>query len=252
MSVQDEHKIEEVMSALKGNRFGSVYAATREEARRIILEMIPLHTRVGIGDSASLRQIGVIEELEKRGTEIVNPFCRELTSDLTQYDAFEGMLRKSLASDVFLTGANAVTMDGKLVYIDGVGNRIAGVIFGPKKVILAVGRNKIVPTVEEALARVKNVIAPVHARQKKKATPCATTGSCSDCNSKERICSITTVVEKNPLRSNITVILIDEDLGLAWDAAWPRERQAMIESEYAKVTWEFVVPRHPKKASNRN
>lgn len=208
--------------------------------------MAPLEARIGIGDSATLRQIGIIDELVRRGTEVVNPFVKDLTDSLEKNNDREIVLRRSLGCDIFLTSTNVITIDGKLVNIDGVGNRIAGIIFGPPKVILAIGRNKIVSDVDQALKRIKNVIAPAHAKHKKKRTPCATTGECVDCDSKERMCSITAIIEKKPLRRDVTVILIDEDLGLGWDVCWPEQRKRMIETEYAKVTWEIISPWHPK------
>ena len=247
--VGEEDLIEKVLSSLKTNRFNTAFAKDKEEAKEIISKMVPLDATVGIGDSATLRQIGVIEELKKRGIEIVNPFVKELTVELIKYDAFKRMLLESLQCDIFLTGTNAITVDGKLVNIDGVGNRIAGTIFGPKKVIIIIGRNKIVTDVSEALKRIKNVIAPVHAKHKRRKVPCVTMGKCVDCDSQERLCNIIAIIEKNPNMGNITVILVDEDLGLGWDVSWPNERQQRIESQYEEVSWEFILPWHPKTIS---
>jgi len=150
------------------------------------------------------------------------------------------MSKEIFTCDVLITGTNAITTDGKLVNIDAVGNRVAAMIFGPKKVIIVVGRNKIVKDVKEALHRIKNVIAPYHAKTKDFATPCAQTGKCSDCSSNRRICSVTTIMEKKPWRTDITIVLIDEDLGLSWDEKWSTERIARIKSDYEKVTWVFA------------
>jgi hypothetical protein len=249
MHMKDDDQMQTVLSSLEANRFQPVFAANREDAKKIILEMVPLDVRVGIGDAATLRQIGVIGELEKKVSEVINPFVRELTVDLNKYETFQRMLLESLRCDIFLASTNAITMDGKLVNIDGVGNRIAGTIFGPSKVILAVGRNKIVSDVDEALKRIKNVIAPTHAKHKKKRVPCATMGKCVDCNNEERLCNIIAIIEKKPHRGSISVIVIDEDLGLGWDVSWPEERRRRIEAEYGDVTWEFINPWHPKVVS---
>jgi len=251
MNMKHGDQIQRVLSSLEANRFQPVFAANGDEAKKIIAEMVPRNAMVGIADSATLRQIGVIGELERKVAGVINPFVRELTVDLNKYDTFQRMLLESLRCDVFLTSVNAITMDGKLVDIDGVGNRIAGTIFGPSKVILAVGRNKIVADVDQALKRIKNVIAPAHSKHKKKRVPCATTGKCVDCNSEERLCNIIAIIEKRPHRGNISIVLIDEDFGLGWDVSWPEERRRRIESGYGEVTWEFINPWHPKQGLNR-
>jgi hypothetical protein len=119
-------------------------------------------------------------------------------------------------------------------------------IFGPKKVIIIVGRNKIVKDVEDALYRIKNVIAPHHAKTKEFRTPCSQTGNCNDCSSNRRICNVTTIIEKKPWRTDITIILIDEDLGLSWDEEWQNTRINKIRSNYEKATWVFTSSFQPK------
>ncbi len=247
--MEDASLIQKVVKALEANRFHTSVARDREEARRIVLEMVTPGATVGMGDSATIKQMGVIDELKKRAKEVVNPYVGELTLDSTQFDRFQELKRKSVRCDVFLTSTNAVTIDGKLVNIDGAGNRIAGMIFGSKKVIIVAGRNKIVPDVDQALKRIKNVIAPVHAKHKRMRVPCATAGECIDCSSKERLCSITAIIEKQPHGADITVVLVDEDLGLGWDVSWPKDRKERIESRYGDVTWEFNTPWHPIKGS---
>jgi hypothetical protein len=148
--------------------------------------------------------------------------------------------RKIFSCDVLVAGANAVTEDGKLVNVDAVGNRVASMVFGPRKVFIIAGKNKIVKNVDEALHRIKNIVAPFHARTKGFATPCARTGKCSDCNAPKRICNVISIMEKRPWRTEISVILVDEDLGLSWDETWPEERIGKIKSNYEKVTWAFA------------
>jgi hypothetical protein len=113
-------------------------------------------------------------------------------------------------------------------------------IFGPRKVFIIAGRNKIVKDVNEALYRIKNLIAPFHARTKGFATPCAQAGKCIDCNAPKRICSVVSIIERRPWRTEISVILVDEDLGLSWDETWPEDRIRRIKSNYEKVTWVFA------------
>ena len=122
--------------------------------------------------------------------------------------------RQSLLVDLFFTGTNAVTEDGQLVNLDMIGNRIGGLTFGPKEVVVLAGRNKIVPDVEDAMLRIKNYTAPVNAMRLDMRTPCAKTGRCEDCVSPSRICNTWTITEKSFPKGRVKVILINDDLGL--------------------------------------
>jgi hypothetical protein len=230
----------EALQSLSENNFEVKFAESTDSAKRTVLDSVSKDAVVGIGDSATVRQIGIIEELEKRGNKVLNPFSKELTTNSSLIGVRGEISRKIFSCDVFVTGTNAVTADGKLVNIDAVGNRVASMIFGPKKVFIVVGKNKIVKNVEEAIHRIKNVIAPYHAKVKEFSTPCAKTGRCVNCNSAKRICNVTTIIEKKPWRSDMTVILVDEDLGLGWNETWPEERINRIKSNYEKVTWVFA------------
>ncbi len=231
------------LEALKRNRFAAHYAGDAAEARGLVLELVPSEATVGIGDSATLRQLNVLPQLLARGNRVVNPFDRDLSSDPNR--AAERQLAWSQVNGtaVFLTGTNAVTADGKLVNTDCAGNRVAGMLYGHAKVVLVVGRNKIVKDLNEALERVKKVLAPAHALAKKMPTPCAETSVCSDCSAPYRLCNVTVIMEKKPFRADMTVILVDEDLGLGWDSAWSRERIERIRKAYQRETWPFPVRR---------
>ncbi|MDP2916364.1 MAG: lactate utilization protein [Dehalococcoidia bacterium] len=235
--------IEATLKSLKVNGFGAHYVRDRTEARELMLKMIPSGASIGVGDSATVRQTAILEELIKRGNNVTNPFTRELTIGILEDPAksrlFSQTVRRTLGTDVFLTSCNAVTQDGKLVSVDRVGNRVAGTIFGAEKVILPVGRNKIVKDVAQAIDRIKNVLAPAHARRKKYGTPCTVKGECTDCRSPERICNITVILERKPLLTDLSVILINEDLGLGWAPDWDEKRVSAIESAYYENTWSF-------------
>ena len=123
------------------------------------------------------------------------------------------MRRRILTADVFVCSSNAITEDGKLYNVDGTGNRVAAMTFGPRKVVLACGINKIVKDVDEAERRVREWAAPMNARRLGLETPCAKTGLCSDCSSPQRICNIRSLLVKRPLRTDFTVLLIGERLG---------------------------------------
>lgn len=232
-----------VMRSLKANGFNVHFVQTRLEGREIMLKMIPQNGLIGVADSVTLRQIGILEALTQRGNEIINPFVPEMTEgikkDQDKRRKFMNMIRKTFTSDVFLTGTNAVTLDGNIVNIDRNGNRVAGIIYAAPRVILAVGRNKIVKDVNAAIDRIRNVLAPAHAKQKGYKTPCAEKGKCYDCNSPDRLCNITLILEKKPLSTDISVVLINEDLGLGWDPGWDETRIAGIRDDYYRYSWPF-------------
>ncbi len=235
-------KMRKAMESLVANNFFVHFAENGEIACAVILDMIPKDAVVGIGDSATVRQIEILDKLEAARVKILNPFSRTLTTDPGKREIRYMLSRKIFTSDVLITGTNAVTVDGKLINIDAVGNRVSAMIFGPKQVIIIAGKNKIVKDVKEAFHRIRNVIAPHHARTKAFGTPCTQTGKCSNCNSKRRICNVTTIIEKEPWQTRITVILVDEDLGLSWNERWQNERIAKIKLNYERATWVFARP----------
>jgi len=238
-------ELQETLKNLRANGFEARIAKNRAEAKELLFGAISKGAVVGAGDSATVRQLGIIEDLEKLGFQVLNPFTKGLTADPSKTATRDNISRQLFSCDVVVAGTNAVTRDGKLVNIDAVGNRVASMIFGPRKVFIIVGRNKIVKDVEEALHRIKNVIAPFHARTKNFATPCAQTGKCNDCSAPRRICSVTTIMERRPWRTDIAVILVDEDLGLGWDKNWTEERIQKIKSGYERVTWVFAGAKRP-------
>jgi hypothetical protein len=144
------------------------------------------------------------------GKEILNHGAPDLTPEERL-----AIARRQLTCDLFLTGSNAVTLSGALVNIDGNGNRGAAMFFGPREVIVVVGRNKLVDgSVQDAVERIKQYASPANARRLDLATPCATTGFCSDCNSPQRICRVTTIIEKRPRNTDIRVLVVNEEMGL--------------------------------------
>ncbi len=237
--------IELTLKSLKANRFDVRFAQTTTEAKEMMLEMIPLAASVGVGDSTTLRQIGILEELIRRGTEVINPFTRELTQGMGDnlFIRMRQTERRIFGADVFLTSSNALTEDGKIVSIDGAGNRVAAMIFGAPKVILPIGRNKIVRDVATAIYNIKNIIAPIHAKRTEHKTPCAVTGKCNDCDSPDRICNITVILEKRSMYTDLSIILINEDLGLSWNPTWDDKRISEIRSSYYQNSWAFFRPK---------
>jgi L-lactate utilization protein LutB len=206
--------VDETLEALKQNGFRPVYVANRKEALQRILEEIPFEATVGAGDSLTLKEIGVFEELKRRGFKLFWPFDEKVAKEERR-----NIARKALLTDVFLSGSNALTMDGKIVNVDATGNRVAGMVFGPKKAIIVVGVNKIVKNVEEALERIRKVAAPLNAKRIREERgwellPCVEAGECVDCNVENRICNITAIIEKKPRAIDIAIIIVGEKLGL--------------------------------------
>jgi len=237
MSLETSEDVKMTLKALEANNFEAKFVEDKREAVRLVLNLIPRGAVVGVGDSATLRQMSVLDELIRRGNRVIDPFSKEFTIDKP---SLRGEIqREALKSDVFITSSNAITLDGKIVNVDAVGNRVVGMVFGPKKVIIVVGRNKLVHDVDEALSRIKDAIAPYHARRKALKTPCAATGVCNDCASPQRICNVTIILNKKPRRIESTVIVVDGDWGLSWDETWPRERVDRIKTNYDEVTWIF-------------
>jgi L-lactate utilization protein LutB len=221
------------LKALEANNSKTIFVETKEEACQALLEIIPRNALVGFGDSATLKQIAISDELVKRGNTVINPFTEEFRRN--KKVSWEKATRDALLSDVFMSSSNAVTRDGKIVNIDNGGNRVAGMIYGPNEVIIVVGRNKIVQDVDEALFRIQNIITPYHAKRKGFKTPCAITGMCNDCNAPRRLCNVTAIFQKR--RIDTTVVMVNQDLGLSWEESWPQERIEKIKANYNEVTF---------------
>ncbi len=196
------------VNALKANNFNALFYATKEEAVSKAISFIPKNATVGIGGSISIREIGLLEIINKQGNTVFSHWEKDLTTEEKLNNR-----KKSLTCDVYLTSSNAITLNGELVNIDGSGNRIAAMSFGPQKTIIIAGANKLVDTLEEAFARIRNITAPLNGIRLSRKTPCALIGQCTDCDSPERMCNISVVFHKKPNLSDITVILVGESLG---------------------------------------
>jgi hypothetical protein len=201
-------QIERTAKALRKNNFDVRIVPGRVAALREIFDMIPENATVGVGGSMTLTDIGFFEEAEKRPFTLLNPSLRTLSPE-----EFMEARRHILLADVFLSSSNAVTEDGLLYNVDATGNRTGAMTFGPKKVILVCGFNKIVKDLDAAQKRVKDRVAPMNAKRLGMKTPCAETGVCADCASPQRICNIYSVLAKKPIRTDLTVLLVGEQLG---------------------------------------
>ncbi|MHB9096493.1 MAG: lactate utilization protein [Syntrophales bacterium] len=238
--------LEKTLAALCSRHIKGIFAEDLKEANQKILDLIPQDTVVGFGDSTAARQLGVLQVLEARGTKILNAFVPKRSEiDIGDFRQWrQRIVHEATLCDVFLTGTNALTQDGKLVNVDATGNRVAGMFWGHPLSIIIVGRNKIVRNLDEALDRIKNIIAPTHFRirsgelgGRKRGTPCVATGKCNDCRSIDRGCNIYTIIEGKPARTDLHVIVVNRDLGLGWDPSWPQERITKILDGYKKFVW---------------
>jgi hypothetical protein len=223
-----------------------IFAESPKEAAEKALGLIPRHVTVGLGDSSTVRTIGLLKRLEEKNIRVLNPFkLQDPNIDPEEaYEYTERTSRDATLCDVFLTGTNAITQDGRLVNVDAVGNRVAGMFWGHPVTIIIVGKNKIVTDLDEAFDRIRNTIAPNHSflksadlGGKKPKMPCSTTGQCDDCRSVDRACNIFTIIENKPLRTNINVVIVKEDLGLGWDPSWPEDRIKRIIDNHKKYVW---------------
>jgi hypothetical protein len=157
----------------------------------------------------SIVGLEVEARLREMGREILNHANPALSRDERM-----DVMRRQLTCDLFLSGTNALTLSGELVNIDATGNRAAAMFFGPRKVVVVAGRNKLVDgTAHDAIQRVKNWATPPNAKRLNFKTPCASTGFCSDCNSPDRLCRVTTIIDRKPRFTDLRVLVVNADLG---------------------------------------
>jgi hypothetical protein len=204
-----EKLAQHLIKHLTKRRMEASFAPTAAQAREEILAMIPEGSSVGRCGSMSAVEMGLWEALAaKPGVEIIDPYQPGLSPEESADRRTRGLI-----ADFMIASSNAITLDGKLVNLDGLGNRVAAMCYGPKKVILVVGLNKVAPDLETAMARVKHHAAPINAIRLGRATPCVETGLCSDCRSPERICYMWSIIEGHMLANRIHVKLVGQDLG---------------------------------------
>lgn len=183
------------------------YFETFEELKTYILNIIPSSCTVGIGHSATLSKLDITASLLKRDNIV---YDKELAKDKNEG---KHLKKKALLTDWYITGSNAISVDGRIVNVDHSGNRVAAISFGPDKVIIIVGKNKVVDTVEEAVKRVKNVSAPLNAKRAGFNPPCISAGKCVDCVSNERVCNSLSIIEGQSDSNRIKLFIVNEECG---------------------------------------
>ena len=203
-----EQKIERTIKALNDNNMNGYLVDTKEELIDKIKEIVEENAVVSCGGSMSLFETGVIGHLRSGRYKFLDRYKEGLTSE-----EINKIFRDSFSADAYFSSSNAVTEDGNLYNVDGNGNRVAAMLFGPSKVILVVGENKIVKNIDEAIKRNREISAPANAKRLNKSTPCTKVGYCMDCKNKDKICREYTVVTSQGNKDRIHVIFLREEIG---------------------------------------
>jgi len=203
-----EERAKKVIERLEAHDFKAIYVKSKAEAVEEILKHVIPNAKIGVGGSVTIRELGILDQLKVKGNLLYDHWVPGLTKE-------ESLKTRKfqMTSDLFLSGVNAITLNGELINIDFAGNRTNATTYGPGKVILVVGYNKIVEDVQEAIKRIKNVAAPINAKRLNIDVPCAKVGKCVDCNSPNRICRVVMIHERRPFLTDMLIILVGEELG---------------------------------------
>lgn len=201
-------RAETCLAALEKNEFSAHAVADVAAARDLLLDLSAGYSSYGFGGSDTVRQLGLTEALEGRGKTLYDHWQADLSPEADlQLRLEQGRC------DCFFCSANAVSTSGEIVNVDGIGNRTNAMTFGPRKVFIVAGMNKVVTSLDAALRRVREVAAPMRAKSLDRQTPCTKTGTCQDCRSPQRICRVTAILHRKPILTDITVVLIHRALG---------------------------------------
>lgn len=198
-----ESRFIELQEILTKNGFGFKMFNNALEAKMELLSQIKTGESIGIGGSMTVQEMDIYDDLRDKGNDVYWHWKKDV----------ENATAKAINSDIYITSTNALTMDGKLVNMDGNGNRVGSMIFGHKDVYIIVGKNKICKDYEEARERIRNIAAPMNAKRLNLGTPCTHTGKCIDCDSPQRICKAEVILHKNPGATKVHIYLVNEELG---------------------------------------
>lgn len=204
----NEQRIKRTIESLDNNNMNGYLVNTKEELFSKIEQLVPESSVVSCGGSMSLFEYGVIDYLRNGKYTFLDRYKEGLTSE-----QITKIFKESFLADAYFASSNAVTEDGKLYNVDGNGNRVAAMLYGPDKVILLVGVNKIVKDIDEAIKRNREICAPANAKRLNKKTPCAKVGYCMDCKSNEKVCREFTIISSQSNKDRIHVIFMNENIG---------------------------------------
>ncbi len=202
-----EKRADVLVKNLRSRHFEACYCPDKASALQKALEWIPEGASIGWGGATSAQQIGLLDAVRNGPYQAID---RDTASNPAERIA---MMKQCLQADVFLTGANALSLDGQMVNIDGVGNRVAAIVYGPDSVIVVAGMNKVMDSLEAAINRARTVAAPINKQRFDSATPCELTGSCADCRSEGCICNQILVTRNCRPAGRIKFIIVGEELG---------------------------------------
>lgn len=203
-----ENQVKRTIDNLEKNNLCGIFVNDEVELKAKIKQLISEGSTVGIGDSMTLFDTGIIDLLRNGSYNFLDKYRDGITSEEKMQ-----LYRDNFSADTFLCSTNALTENGELYNIDGNGSRVAPMIYGPEQVIIVAGINKIVRDLDEAEKRVRNYAAPLDAERLEKKTPCASLGYCVDCKSPERICNDFVVIRRQRIKDRIKVIIVGKELG---------------------------------------
>ncbi|MBC8578181.1 MULTISPECIES: lactate utilization protein [Zhenhengia] len=210
MSIQNDfYKLQAstLIKNLEKRHMKGYYCNTKAEALDLALSLMPENSSIAWGGSESIKEIGLIDALYASNAYTLYDRAKVAPEQIDE------TLRKAFFADFFLMSSNAITLDGQLINIDGTGNRISALTFGPKEVIMIVGMNKVTKTVEAGIDRIKNVASPQNAIRLNRKTPCGVTGVCGNCLSPDCMCMHTVITRNSRVDGRIKIILVGESLG---------------------------------------
>ena len=203
-----DERIKRTVENLEKNNISAYRVENEEEALKKVGELIPEGSTIGIGGSMTLFEVGAIDYIRKGNYNVLDRYKEGLTPA-----EMKEIYRKGFFADAYLTSSNAVTENGELYNVDANGNRVASMLYGPDRVIVIVGINKLVKDIEEAVLRVEETAAPANNKRLNKTNPCTKTGHCMDCNSEGRICNEYTIIRRQGVKGRMHVIIVNKELG---------------------------------------
>ncbi|SKA92683.1 Uncharacterised ACR, YkgG family COG1556 [Caloramator quimbayensis] len=203
-----EKRVQRTIENLEKNNIEGFYVKSEEELIKKITEIVKEGSTVSVGGSMTLFETGVINHLRSGRYNFLDRYKEGLSTD-----DLKDIFRKSFFADAYFTSSNAITEEGEIYNVDGNGNRVAAMIYGPDKVIIIAGINKIVRDLDEAIIRNREMSAPANAKRLNKNTPCTKTGYCMDCSSPDRICRNYVLIKNQGKKGRMFVIFVDKQLG---------------------------------------
>ena len=204
----NEKRIEKTIKSLESNNMNGYFVKDKDELIETIEKIVDKDSVISCGGSMTLFETGIIDYLREGRYKFLDRYEDGLSKEDTKE-----IFRKSFFADAYFTSTNAITEDGELYNVDGNGNRVAAMMYGPDKVIVIVGSNKIVKNESEAIERVRSIVAPANTKRLSRKTPCATTGMCANCSSPDRICDNYTTIKRQVQKDRMHIIFINGNLG---------------------------------------